>query len=189
MRIIAGDFRGRLLETVPDLSVRPTTDRAKQTIFDILSNRVVFEDLEVLDLFAGSGSLGLEAISRGAKNATFIDKSRKPLDVLEKNIETLGCESQCSVYQAEVFWYLKNIKRTYNLIFADPPYKLENIGHLPNAIYDSGAVRHGSYVVMEHSRESMIELDDQKYEFLRKPFGQTTVLILTAIVPPTLLRT
>jgi 16S rRNA (guanine966-N2)-methyltransferase len=182
MRIIAGDFRGRLLETVQDLSVRPTTDRAKQTIFDILTNRIVFDDLEVLDLFAGSGSLGLEAISRGVKNVTFIEKSRKPLEVLQKNVASLGCESQCSVYQADVFWYLKNLKRSFDLIFVDPPYKLETIGQLPNAIYDSGAVRHGSYVVMEHSRESMIGLDEQKYEILKKPFGQTTVLILTAIV-------
>jgi len=189
MRIIAGDFRGRLLESVRDLSVRPTTDRAKQTIFDILTNRIIFNDSEVLDLFAGSGSLGLEAISRGVKNVTFIDKSRKSLEVLEKNVASLGCGSQCSVYQADVFWYLKNMKRAYNLVFADPPYKLENIGLLPNAIYDSGAVRHGSYVVMEHGRESTIDLDEQKFEILRKPFGQTTVLILKAVVPPIYPRT
>jgi 16S rRNA (guanine966-N2)-methyltransferase len=189
MRIIAGDFRGRLLETVHDLSVRPTTDRAKQTIFDILTNRTVFDDLEVLDLFAGSGSLGLEAISRGVRSVTFIDKSRKSLEVLEKNIASLGCKSQCSLYQADVFWYLKNNRRAYDLVFVDPPYKLENIGQLPNAVYDSGAVRNGSHIVMEHSRESIIELDEQKYEILKKSFGQTTVLILTAIVTPIHSRT
>jgi 16S rRNA (guanine966-N2)-methyltransferase len=184
MRIIAGDFRGRSIESVRDLSVRPTTDRAKQTIFDILTNRIEFDGLEVLDLFAGSGSLGLEALSRGAKSVTFIDKARKSLEVLEKNVTALGCESQCSVYQADVFWYLKNINRSFDLVFTDPPYKLENIGMLPNAIYDSGILRNGTYVVMEHSRESVIELDEQKYEILRKAFGQTTVLILKAIVPP-----
>ena len=184
MRIIAGEFRGRSLESVRDLSVRPTTDRAKQTIFDVLANRIEFEGLDVLDLFAGSGSLGLEALSRGAKSVTFIDNSRKSLEVLEKNVASLGCEPLCSVYQADVFWYLKNINRTYGLVFTDPPYKLENIGMLPNAIYDSGIVRNGTYVVMEHSRESVIELNEQKYEILRKAFGQTTVLILKAIVPP-----
>lgn len=183
MRIIAGDYRGRLLESVPDLSIRPTTDRAKQTIFDILTNQIDFDGLDVLDLFAGSGSLGLEAISRGAQSVTFIDKSRKSLEVMEKNVASLGCQAKCSVYQAEVFWYLKNMKRVYDLVFADPPYKLENIGMLPNAIYDSGVVRNGSYVVMEHSRESGIELDQQKYTILKKPFGQTTVLILKAIIP------
>jgi 16S rRNA (guanine966-N2)-methyltransferase len=184
MRIIAGNFRGRAIGSVPDWSVRPTTDRAKQTIFDILANRIDFDGIEVLDLFAGSGSLGLEAISRGVKNVTFIDKSRKSLDVIEKNIATLKCETQCSVYQADVFWYLKNMKRVYDLIFTDPPYELENIGKLPNAIYDSGVVHNGSYVVMEHSRESAVELDECRYEILKKPFGQTVVLILKAIVPP-----
>jgi 16S rRNA (guanine966-N2)-methyltransferase len=189
MRIIAGDFRGRSLESVRDLSVRPTTDRAKQTIFDILTNRIDFEDIDVLDLFAGSGSLGLEAISRGVKSVVFIDKSRKSLEVLEKNVASLGCELQCSVYQADVFWYLKNMKQQYDLIFADPPYQLENIGILPNVIYDSGSVHNGTYVVMEHSRESVIELNEQKYDIIKKPFGQTTVLILKAIVPPTPPRT
>jgi 16S rRNA (guanine966-N2)-methyltransferase len=189
MRIIAGEFRGRLIESVPDLSVRPTTDRAKQTIFDILSNRIDFDGLEVLDLFAGSGSLGLEALSRGVKSVTFIDKARKSLDVLEKNAASLGCDAQCSVYQADVFWYLKNINHSYDLVFTDPPYKLENIGLLPNAIYDSGVLRNGTYVVMEHSRESVIDLDEQKYEILKKAFGQTTVLILKAIVPPAPPRT
>ena len=189
MRIIAGDFRGRTLESVRDLSVRPTTDRAKQTIFDILANRIEFDGLDVLDLFAGSGSLGLEALSRGIKSVTFIDKARKSLEVLEKNVASLGCESQCSVYQADVFWYLKNINRSFDLVFTDPPYKLENIGVLPNAIYDSGIVHNGTYVVMEHSRESIIELNEQKYEILRKAFGQTTVLILRAIVPPAPPRT
>jgi 16S rRNA (guanine966-N2)-methyltransferase len=188
MRIIAGEFRGRILESVHDLSVRPTTDRAKQTIFDVLAARIDFDGLEVLDLFAGSGSLGLEALSRGVKSVIFIDKARKSLDVLEKNVASLGCEPQCSVYQADVFWYLKNISHTYDLVFTDPPYKLENIGTLPNAIYDSGVLRNGSYVVMEHSRHSPIDLDEQKYEILRKPFGQTTVLVLKALIPPTLPR-
>ncbi len=189
MRIIAGEFRGRSLESVRDLSVRPTTDRAKQTIFDILSNRIDFDGLDVLDLFAGSGSLGLEALSRGVKSVTFIDKARKSLEVLEKNVALLGCESQSSVYQADVFWYLKNMHRTFDLVFTDPPYKLENIGVLPNAIYDSGVLRNGTYVIMEHSRESVIELDKQKYEILKKAFGQTTVLILKTIVPPAPPRT
>jgi len=189
MRIIAGEFRGRSLESVRDLSVRPTTDRAKQTIFDILTNRIDFDGLDVLDLFAGSGSLGLEALSRGVKSVTFIDKARKSLDVLEKNVASLGCEAQCSVYQADVFWFLKNMNQSYDLVFTDPPYKLDNIGILPNAIYDSGVLRNGTYVVMEHSRESVIELDELKYEVLRKAFGQTTVLILKALVPPVPKRT
>ncbi len=178
MRIIAGTYRGRILSSPRDLSVRPTTDRARQTIFDILSNRVALEGLHVLDLFSGTGSLGLEAISRGAASTTFVDRSRDSLDLLRKNIQTLGCDQQCTVYQADVFWYLKNTRSTFDLVFVDPPYKLENIGTLPRAILESGVLKTGSYVVMEHSRESAVDIDETAYAVTRKPFGQTTVLIL-----------
>lgn len=182
MRIIAGEYRGRKLFALDDLSIRPTTDRAKQTIFDILTNRVVFDGVEVLDLFSGTGSLGLEAISRGAKSVTFIEKSPRSVSVLNKNIQALKCEKQCTVHQADVFWYLKNAHRTFDVVFADPPYKLETIGTIPNAIYDGEVVRNGTYVVMEHSRESDVALDETKYEILKKPFGQTRVLIMKARV-------
>jgi 16S rRNA (guanine966-N2)-methyltransferase len=151
MRIIAGRFRGRSLKTVRDLSVRPTTDRAKQTIFDILTNRLDFDGIEVLDLFAGSGSLGLEAISRGARQAVFVDRSAQSLEGLESNIATLGCQEQCSVYSAEVFWFLKNTRRSFDVVFVDPPYRLERITELPEALYSSPVVRTGTFVVMEHS--------------------------------------
>lgn len=181
MRIIAGMFRGRILASPRDRSVRPTTDRAKQTIFDVLTNRTVFEGLHVLDLFAGSGSLGLEALSRGAISVAFVDNARDSLVLLQKNITALGCGDRCSVYQAEVFWYIKNTRAHYDLVFADPPYKLENIGTIPRAIHESGVLKPGGYVVMEHSRESEIDLDENLYEIVRKPFGQTTVLILKSL--------
>ena len=183
MRIIAGTYRGRTLITVPDLSLRPTTDRVKQTVFDILSNRIDLNGIKVLDLFSGSGSLGLEAISRGAESVTFIEKSPKSMAVLKKNADTLGCSDRCTLYQADVFWYLKNAHRLYDLVFADPPYRLEAIGDIPNAIFQSGVLRNGTYVFMEHSKESVIDLDETKYDILKKPFGQTTVLILQAKVP------
>lgn len=180
MRIIAGQHRGRNLVTVRDLSVRPTTDRAKQTIFDILSNRLDFDGIEVLDLFAGSGSLGLEAISRGARQATFIDKSPQSLDALEANVRTLGCSEQCISYAADVFWYLKNARRAFDLVFVDPPYRLERIADLPAELYASEALREGTFVVMEHSKESPVEPSESMFDITRKPFGQTTVLVLKA---------
>jgi len=178
MRIIAGQHRGRTLSTVRDLSVRPTTDRAKQTIFDILSNRLDFDSISVLDLFAGSGSLGLEAISRGAATATFVDKASQSLNVLEANIEMLGCTEQCTAYSADVFWFLKNTRKAFDLVFVDPPYRLERIEELPNAIYESGVVREGTFVVMEYSKASQVVVSDTMYDVTRKPFGQTTVLIM-----------
>ncbi len=181
MRIIAGMYRGRTLAALRDLSIRPTTDRVKQTIFDILSTRVDLDGTSVLDLFAGSGSLGLEALSRGASHITFIEKARTSLKALEKNIRTLGCENRTTVHQADVFWFLRNANQPYDLVFVDPPYALEAIDTLPSVIATSGVLRKGSYVVMEHSRESDVPVPGDSFEVLRKQFGQTVLLILKAI--------
>ena len=178
MRIIAGTYRGRILAGPRDRSVRPTTDRAKQTIFDILTNRIEFDGLQILDLFAGTGSLGLEAISRGAASVTFIDSSRDALTLLQKNVAALHCDDRCTLYQADVFWYLKNTRSRYDVVFADPPYRLEKIGTIPRALHESGVLKKDACIVMEHSRESTIELDENVFEIVRRPFGQTTVLIL-----------
>lgn len=180
MRIIAGTYRGRKLFASRDLSIRPTADRVKQTIFDILANRLTFEGIDVLDLFAGSGSLGLEALSRGASSTTFIEKSPASMKILEKNIRSLGCKDRVSVHLADVFWYLKHPHKTYGLVFADPPFKLELIGTLPTAIASSGAIRQGTFVVMEHARDTDVTVPQEHFETIRKTFGQTMVLILKA---------
>jgi len=180
MRIIAGQYRGRTLSSARDRSVRPTTDRAKQTIFDILSHRLDFNGIEVLDLFAGSGSLGLEALSRGAAHTVFVDKAKPSMHVLERNIAALGCQAQCTVYLADVFWFLKNTKRSFDLIFVDPPYKLATIGILPTTLFESATVKDGTFVVLEHSKESILECSESQYEVIRKPFGQTMVVVLKA---------
>ncbi len=178
MRIIAGTYRGRRLTTARDLSIRPTADRAKQTIFDMLSTRIDFERVDVLDLFAGSGSLGLEAVSRGARSVVFVEQSRRSIAVLEANIHSLGCEALCSIRQADVFWFLKNTRRRFDLVFADPPYALERIGELPLTIAESGVVNPGGYVVMEHSRSSSVAVPEDAFEVIRKPFGQTVVVLM-----------
>lgn len=181
MRIIGGMYRGRTLTALRDLSIRPTADRVKQTIFDLLATRVDLDGTQVLDLFAGSGSLGLEALSRGAAHVTFIEKARTSLEALEKNIRTLGCEDRATTHQAEVFWFLRNAHATYDLVFVDPPYALETIGTLPSVIAGSGVLHKGSFVVMEHSRESDVPVPEDAFEVLRKLFGQTVLLILKAI--------
>lgn len=181
MRIIAGAFKGRRLVTARDRSIRPTTGRAKQTIFDILSARMDFLDCSVLDLFSGSGSLGLEALSRGAAQVTFVEQARPALAILERNIRELGCEGQTTIHQADVFWYLKNAHRSFDVVFVDPPYALEHIGDLPAAIASSRVSPPGAFVVMEHSRESVVPVPEASFETIRKSFGQTIVLILKTV--------
>lgn len=181
MRIIAGTFKGRRLVASRDRSIRPTTDRAKQTIFDILSTRVDFSECAVLDLFSGSGSLGLEALSRGATHVTFVERSKQALAVLDRNIRSLDCESRTTVHQADVFWYLKNAPRSFDLVFVDPPYGLDQIGDLPAAVAASRVSAPGTYVVMEHNSTSTVPVPQESFETIRKTFGQTIVLILRSL--------
>lgn len=184
MRIIAGTLRGRTLTAGRGLAIRPATDRARQTIFDILTHRISFDGVAVLDLFSGTGSLGLESLSRGAAHATFVESSRSSIDVLQANIRSLGCESQCTVYQSEVFRFLKSIGRSYDLIFVDPPYALPDIAGIPSALEASTVLRPGSIVVMEHPTSVPIALPAQKYAVTTRQFGQTGVLIAERLPSP-----
>jgi 16S rRNA (guanine(966)-N(2))-methyltransferase RsmD len=123
MRIIAGTARHRVIESVPDSLTRPTTDRIKESIFNILSFRI--PGSEILDLFAGTGNMGLEAISRGAQSAVFVDLRKVSIDTIHKNIETLGFTSQSTVIMSEAekaVLFLSKNKNTFDIIFCDPPY-------------------------------------------------------------------
>lgn len=121
MRVITGSARGRKLITLEgDEVVRPTTDRVKEALFSIIQFEL--DDASVLDLFAGSGQLGIEALSRGASKATFIDKSRDAFEVIKQNLKITDFFSQSVVLNSDSFVFLLNSREKYNIIFIDPPY-------------------------------------------------------------------
>ena len=120
MRIIAGRFRGHRLKPLKGKGVRPTTDRVREAWMSAMGGR--FDDLEVLDLFSGSGALGLEALSRGAEHVTFVEKARRALQVIEANIEQLGVVESCTVVADDVFRYLDRDPEPFSFAVADPPY-------------------------------------------------------------------
>lgn len=122
MRIIAGDWRGRKLVAPPGESTRPTADRTRETLFNILASRLgSFEELHVLDLFAGSGALGLEALSRGAASCLFVEQDSTAVKAIRSNIETFEARTRASVQQASVM-SLGPAKSAHQLILLDPPY-------------------------------------------------------------------
>lgn len=122
MRIISGHWRSRTLVAPKGDTTRPTADRTRETLFSMLTSRLgSFEDLQVLDLFAGSGALGLEALSRGAAACTFVEQDRAALDALEANIAKLGAKAQCDVRKASVL-SLGPARAAFDLILMDPPY-------------------------------------------------------------------
>src|SRR5215471_17036221 len=126
MRVIAGNAHGRRLKAPRGLATRPTSARARESIFSRLQVRIDLEGAEVLDIFAGSGSLGCEALSRGAARATFVDSSPPAVDAIEANLSALGVKDQSRIISTDVFRALDTLgseKTEFNLIFVDAPYK------------------------------------------------------------------
>lgn len=123
MRIIAGIYRGRGLKSPPDLKTRPTSDRLRETLFNILNPRIT-EDTVFLDLCAGSGSIGIEAISRGVNSVTFVEISRRNCGLIEENLDNLNVpESQTEVICGNVEKFLSKSTKQFDIIYFDPPYK------------------------------------------------------------------
>lgn len=121
MRVITGTARGRSLITLEGEDVRPTTDRVKEALFSIIQFEI--EGRTVLDLFAGSGQLGIEALSRGAKKAVFVDNAKKSLETVRKNLENTGLLSYAVLYNRESISYLRSGSEKFDIIFLDPPYR------------------------------------------------------------------
>lgn len=171
MRIVAGRYRGRRLTPPSDDSVRPTTDRIKETVFNILQWDV--EGARVLDLFAGSGALGIECLSRGAAEVVFADKSPASVALIRQNLK--GIEGSYRVLTAAFPGVLRSGEDKFDLIFIDPPYK-SGLGELAvDAAFDLGRVAEGGTVVYEHSSELPFKCAREDIKVRTKVMGSVTV--------------
>ncbi len=179
MRIIAGEFRSRNIHTVGSSSTRPTTDKNREAIFNMLGYHINSET-KVLDLYAGSGSLGLEALSRGAKYAIFSDINDESINVLNKNVELLKVENRTEIYKGSYTKILKNLSKfenTFDLIFLDPPYKLDIINKNIEYIINNNIINKDGLIVCEAAKE--YEINSTNYEVIKeKNYGITKVTIL-----------
>jgi 16S rRNA (guanine966-N2)-methyltransferase len=154
MRIIAGAWRGRTIEAPPGQSTRPTGDRVRETLFSMLASRLgSFEDLRVADLFAGSGALGFEALSRGAASATFVENDPKAAAVIRRNAEKLGVSVQVLSGSA------LSLPRSepFHLIFADPPYAEGAGTAVVRAVKKAGWLAPGGWMSVETSRADRVD--------------------------------
>jgi 16S rRNA (guanine966-N2)-methyltransferase len=175
MRVITGRFKGRQLQTVRNLSVRPATDRVKKTIFDMLATRVDFDDGRVLDLFAGSGSLGFEALSRGASHATFVENDRDAAGYIERNANALGCFPEVLVLETDALAFARSTHEQYNLIFADPPYAFQLTEEIPRLVFERNMLRPGGYLLIEHAPDIHFLPTQNWHAGPEKKFGRTRV--------------
>ena len=175
MRIISGEYRGRRLKTVDDNSIRPATDKVKGSIFNMLQNRLSLINANVLDLFAGSGSLAFEALSRGATNAVFVEEARYAIEAIEENANALRCEDQCTILQTDAVQYIEHCREKFDLVFADPPYAYGSIADLPRLIFERGLLNKEGFLIIEHSKHTTFADSTQYKLSVCKEFGNTRV--------------
>jgi len=151
MRIISGKYGGRRINPPHNMPyTRPTTDIAKEGLFNILQNRVQIDGARTLDLFGGTGCISYELASRGASNLTIVEKDPQMLGFIKKNIEMLKIEN-VQLLQMDVFQFLNNCQNKYDIIFAGPPYALNTIDHLPKIIVEQQLISEEGYFVLEHT--------------------------------------
>lgn len=180
MRIIAGRAKGKRLYSPRGKDIRPTADRVKESIFNILGGQ--WEGVRVLDLFAGTGSLGLEAASRGAEEVVFIEKSRPALDLLKKNISLCGFDSNAVVLPMSVprgLTLMGQRRRVFHLIFADPPYDRGWVERAIAQILIHRVLTEDGLVVIEHGPNEPPAQRHGKLAILQqKTYGETTITFL-----------
>ena len=151
MRIIRGKYGRRRFDVPTNITARPTTDFARENIFNVLENLIDFEGAEALDLFAGTGAISFEFLSRGCAHVTCVEKSATQFNFIKKVKETLRDENLIMV-RGDVFRFVETAARKYDLIFADPPYDLPNFAEVPERILASKMLKDDTIVVVEHSK-------------------------------------
>ena len=153
MRIISGTYGGRRLSPPKNITARPTTDFAKESLFNLLNNRMDFEGIDVLDLFAGTGGIGIECVSRGAREVTAVEIAHVQQNWIISCCRQLGIKN-LSVIRGDVFKFLSACRTKYDLIFADPPYALEELPTLPDVILERGILKEDGWLVIEHGKDT-----------------------------------
>ena len=174
MRIISGKARGLKLKTPRGMSTRPTADRIKESLFNILNNMLDFDGKNVLDLFAGTGALGLESLSRGAASAVFVDRSSA--DCIEDNFNRSHLEN-AEILRADVFRVLERMSdRQFDLIFADPPYHFGIAQRILRAVSEKNLLAEGGLLILELGVDEA-ELSSPTLEKIRRiEYGHTTAI-------------
>lgn len=179
MRIIGGEYRSRLIEMPKDVAIRPTQDRVREAIFNILGD---VSDKKILDLFAGSGAFGLEAISRGASRATFVDVNSKCTKVVEANIESLNIEEyRYDIIRGNVFAVLPRLEKeseVFDIVFLDPPYHKDLARKCLICLDYYDILAPNALIVVEHFKKDSLETDLEVLELEKeKIYGDTVITI------------
>ncbi len=166
IRVSSGIYRSRRLEC-PAKGVRPTTDKVKQALFSVLASNI--HDADILDLFAGSGSLGIEALSRGARHVTFVDQSMLCKRTIEKNLSGLDITDKATVVKSEALSFVRQCTQAFDLIFMDPPYNKGLASKTVPHVYT--LLKIGGILAIEHSPDEVIDMQPWK----TRTYGDTMI--------------
>ena len=181
LRIIGGEFKGKKLCSVRGKTIRPTADRTRESMFNILSHRV--PKTAVLDLYAGTGALGIEALSRGAESAVFVDSSRGSLSVIRRNVESCSLNDRANIIKWNIeknLNCLKSMRTGFGLVFIDPPYNKGLWKPVINRLKEFNLIAEDGIIILEESKD--MEIDQSKFNILAdKEWGGTRVLFLGAV--------
>lgn len=175
MRIIAGEFKGRAIKAPKGSGTRPTTDRVRESLFSILQNLI--EDARILDVFAGSGALSLEAVSRGAEQAVLIEKDWDSLDIIKENINKLGCGDRIQVIDGDALKVLYTLpSQSFDLIFLDPPYGMDIEYTVIDIMIEKELIDENSIIILEHDKKHKPDMDSRPLRMVKsKTYGGTTL--------------
>lgn len=179
MRIITGSARGKRLQAPAGLHTRPTTDRVKESVFNIIQWDL--EGRRVLDLFGGSGQLGLEALSRGAADCTIVDGDKNAQNIIEANIKSCGFGERCRLVRGDAFFFLQRQgKGSYHVIFLDPPYGGELLNRAVESICRIDILAQGGIIVCESAVDDLLTEPPAPYRTVKRyAYGHTAVTIIT----------
>jgi len=181
MRIITGSAKGLKLKTPQGLDIRPTSDKVKGSVFNILAGKIV--DSAVADLFAGTGNLGLEALSRGAVSAVFVDNSLASINLLKQNLALTKLIDQAEILKTDVLTAIDKFirqNRRFDLIFCDPPYNRGLVSAVIRRIDNSSLLQPEGIIIMEHSKHEIIPLDVVNLQVKRyQSYGETLVSFIS----------
>jgi 16S rRNA (guanine966-N2)-methyltransferase len=169
MRVVAGEARGRPIVAPDGNRTRPTSDRVRESIFNMLFSLGATDDVEVLDLYAGCGALGIEALSRGASRCVFVEQDRRAVECIRNNLDTLGYGDRSTVVQADVLDWVAHNPLSFDVVLADPPYADDTWKTLLDTVQSRWLVAEAGEVVHEHPRWDVVR---------EKTYGTTVVTVL-----------
>jgi 16S rRNA (guanine966-N2)-methyltransferase len=168
LRIISGKYRGRRINPPSNFTARPTTDYARESLFNILTNRIDFEAVNVLDLFSGTGSISFEFASRGAHTVHLVEKDPKHISFIRKMVDEMKFENIKPIH-IDVKAYLKTCRLKYDIVFADPPYDLPWLETLPDLVTGSGIINDDGFFILEHPKD--LSFTSHKLFFEHRNYG------------------